>query len=415
MANRLELTILMPCLNEAETIGGCIKKAQIFLRRADVDGEVLIADNGSTDGSQAIATGLGARVCSIPRKGYGAALIGGIAAARGRYVIMGDSDDSYDFSQLAAFLTELRGGTNLVMGNRYRGGIAPGAMPPLHRYIGNPVLTFLGRLFFAIPIGDFHSGIRGFRREDIRRLNLQATGMEFASEMILRFRFAGHRITEVAVTLSPPGRSRPPHLRTWRDGWRHLKLLLMYSPRWLFFIPGGTLSAIGSIAALALFSGPKTLWNGVTLDLNTFIFACMAVVVGFQILTYGTLAAAYSDASGLLPPSKRSQAIINHATTDHMVGLAGVLLILGGCLLLISLFLWVWVDFGPLPGPRVPRLMVSGTTLIVLALQMFFGGFLLGIMAIPRRRDDGVHIEQTFDELFQGSDVISEVNNGEPQ
>ena len=245
-AERCELTILMPCLNEARTIGVCIYKAKEFMARAGVSGEILIADNGSVDGSIDIAVAMGARVVSVTEKGYGAALIGGIRAARGEYIIMGDADDSYDFESLDPFLAQLRAGDQLVMGNRFKGGIAPGAMPMLHRYLGNPVLSMIGKLFFKVPISDFHCGLRGFRTEAIRELDLRTTGMEFASEMVVRSGLAGLRITEVATTLRPDGRGRPPHLRTWRDGWRHLKFLLMYSPQWLYLVPGAILGAIGA-------------------------------------------------------------------------------------------------------------------------------------------------------------------------
>ena len=247
----------MPCLNEAETIGTCIRKAQAFLARKGVAGEVLVSDNGSTDGSREIARRHGARLVNAPIRGYGGALLGGIEAARGRYVVMGDADDSYDFSSLDEYLDQLRSGADLVMGNRFRGGIAPKAMPFLHRYLGNPALSFLGRLFFKVPVGDFHCGLRAFNAESIRHLQLRTTGMEFASEMVVRGALSGLRIVEVPTLLKPDGRSRAPHLKTWRDGWRHLKFLLMHSPRWLFFIPGFSLVAIGLLLAAALSLGTR--------------------------------------------------------------------------------------------------------------------------------------------------------------
>jgi glycosyltransferase involved in cell wall biosynthesis len=239
----VELTVLMPCLNEVRTLPACIGKAQGYFRRAGVAGEVLIADNGSTDGSVELAQSLGARVVHVPQRGYGAALIAGIAAARGRFVIMGDSDDSYDFSNLQPYVDALRGGGQLVMGNRFAGGIKPGAMPPLHRYLGNPVLSFVGRLFFRSPIRDFHCGLRGFDRAAMQALGLQSPGMEFASEMVVKATLWGLRVTEVPTTLSPDGRDRPPHLRSWRDGWRHLRFLLVHAPAWLFMYPGGAVPA----------------------------------------------------------------------------------------------------------------------------------------------------------------------------
>ena len=258
-AGTIELSILMPCLNEAETLAACIHMAHSFLDATGVSGEVLVADNGSTDGSRDIARGEGARLVPVPTRGYGAALLGGIEAARGEYVIMGDADRSYDLSNLMPFLVELRGGADLVMGNRFKGGIAPGAMPFSHRYIGNPVLSVLGRIFFRIDIGDFHCGLRGFRRDRIRDLRLQTTGMEFASEMVVKSALAGYTITEVPTTLAKDGRSRPPHLRTWHDGWRHLRFLFMYSPRWLFLYPGSVADRSGADwdrrAALRTLSG----------------------------------------------------------------------------------------------------------------------------------------------------------------
>src|ERR1017187_9439324 len=255
----VEVTVLMPCLDEAETVATCVDKAVAFLVDHDIDGEVVVADNGSTDGSQQAAEAAGARVVSIPERGYGSALLGGIRAARGKYVIMGDADDSYDFTALMPFLDRLRAGADLVMGNRFQGGIAPGAMPALHRYLGNPVLSFTGRLFFRSKIGDFHCGLRGFRRDSVLALGLQASGMEFASEMVVKATLAGQRVEEVPTTLSPDGRSRPPHLRSWRDGWRHLRFLLLFSPRWLFLIPGAALFALGLVIGVAVTLAPLRL------------------------------------------------------------------------------------------------------------------------------------------------------------
>jgi len=257
--NMIELTILMPCLNEAETLATCIKKARAYLDGAGIAGEILIADNGSSDGSQAIAEGLGAIVVPVPMRGYGAALGAGIAAARGRFVIMGDSDDSYDFARLDGFVARLRDGADLVMGNRFKGGIAPGAMPPLHRYLGNPVLSTIGRVLYRTPVGDFHCGLRGFSRAAILRHGLTTPGMEFASEMVLKASLAGLKIVEVPTTLSPDGRSRPPHLRSWRDGWRHLKLLLTFAPFSLFLYPGFALLGLGMALFVPLLFAPLSL------------------------------------------------------------------------------------------------------------------------------------------------------------
>src|SRR3954452_4523414 len=272
----------MPCLDEAETLQVCVEKARGFLERSGISGEVVVADNGSTDGSQAIAVAAGARVIPVARRGYGSALITGIRGARGRFVIMGDADDSYDFSDLSAFVRELRAGADLVMGNRFAGGIEDGAMPPLHRFLGNPVLSLIGRLFFHTPIRDFHCGLRGFDRAKMLGLNLHTTGMEFASEVVVRSVLAGYRVEEVPTTLSRDGRSRPPHLRSWRDGWRHLRFLLLYSPRWLFLIPGLVLFIASTLLALWLIPGGRHV-GGAVLDIHTLLVATFLAIAGYQI------------------------------------------------------------------------------------------------------------------------------------
>src|SRR6185503_16780874 len=283
--NSTELSVLMPCLNEAETLATCIKKAQKALDDLQVNGEVVIADNGSTDGSPEIAASLGARVIHVAQKGYGSALLGGIKAARGKYIIMGDADDSYDFTNLGPFLEKLRAGYDLVMGNRFKGGIAPNAMPPLHKYLGNPVLTGIGRLFFRSPCGDFHCGLRGFSKAAIQRLDLRTTGMEFASETVVKASLHRLRITEVPTTLSVDGRNRRPHLHTWRDGWRHLRFLLLYSPRWLFLYPGASLFLSGVAGMMWLLPAPRHV-GMVGLDIHTLFYASLAVVVGFQLMMF---------------------------------------------------------------------------------------------------------------------------------
>jgi glycosyltransferase involved in cell wall biosynthesis len=382
-AEQIELTILMPCLNEAETIAVCVEKAAAFLKKAGISGEVLIADNGSTDGSQGIATGLGARVVPVPEKGYGAALIGGINAARGRYIIMGDADDSYDFSSLSAFVERLRGGADLVMGNRFKGGIEDGAMPPLHRYLGNPVLSFVGRLFFHIPVGDFHCGLRGFNAESIRALGLRTTGMEFASEMVVRAALAKLRIEEVPTTLKPDGRSRAPHLRTWRDGWRHLKFLLVYNPRWLFFIPGTVLCAMGVALAALLMLGPFQLNTTMELDLNTFVAACFMVMAGTQLLSFGALSRYYAHVTGILPRTDGSDWLSKSLSTDRLALNAGVCFFAGIGFFAYAVIRWSALDFGPLDNSELPRIIVLGLTLVVIGLQAFFSAFLLGVLEIP--------------------------------
>jgi glycosyltransferase involved in cell wall biosynthesis len=378
----VELTILMPCLNEAETLAVCIRKAMGYLRSAGVSGEVLVADNGSTDGSQAIAIQEGARVVSVAARGYGAALIDGIKSAKGEYVIMGDADDSYDFSSLSPFLERLRAGADLVMGNRFQGGIEKHAMPFLHKYLGNPVLSWLGRLFFRIRIGDFHCGLRGFRRTRIVELGLRSTGMEFASEMVVRATLAGYHIEEVPTTLSKDGRSRPPHLRSWRDGWRHLKFLLMYSPRWLFLIPGLFMLTLGVTSGTILFFSSLHV-NRVVFDLNTFIASCFLTVVGSQLLTVFAVARQYATATGFLPHSRKAEALGRYFTTDRIALLGAIVVLLGFVLFVTALSAWANVNFGDLSDPHVHRAVVAGLTIIVIGLQLLIGAFLVGILKIP--------------------------------
>lgn len=375
----------MPCLNEAETIGTCVAKANAFLDRAAIAGEVLIADNGSTDGSQTIARDLGARIVSVPKRGYGAALIGGIEAALGRYVIMADADDSYDFSSLDSILTSLRNGSDLVMGNRF-GGIEPGAMPLLHRYLGNPVLSFIGRLFFKVQVGDFHCGLRGFKTASIRGLGLKATGMEFASEMVVRSALQGLMISEVPTTLRPDGRSRAPHLRTWRDGWRHLKFLLMYSPRWLYLIPGAILTFIGTVLAVALVFGPLDFGN-VVLDINTLLVASFFVVAGTQLLTFGALSKYYAAMTGFLPTSARARTILDWITTDRLIQIAVMIFLFGAAGFGYAIGSWAKVGFGDLHDKLVPRLLILGLTGMLVGTQTAFAAFLFGVFEIPTKKE----------------------------
>src|SRR5580693_5203972 len=301
----VELSVVMPCLNEAETLETCIRQAQRALRDANIVGEIIVADNGSSDGSQEIAERLGARVVQVEARGYGNALMGGIAFASGKYILMGDADDSYDFGHIPRFVERLRQGADLVMGNRFRGGIERRAMPPLHRYLGNPVLTEIGRLLFKSPCGDFHCGLRAFTKGAYARMGLRTTGMEFASEMVVKAALFNMAISEVATSLRPDGRSRAPHLRTWRDGWRHLRFLLLYSPRWLFLYPGLALMFIGVIFSILLLPGPVMIANGVGLDVHTLLVAGMAILVGVQSITFGFIARMYAIKNGILPPSVR--------------------------------------------------------------------------------------------------------------
>lgn len=380
----IELSIVMPCLNEAETLATCIDKARGFLDRHGIAGEIVIADNGSTDGSQEIAVSRGARVVDVPSKGYGSALMGGIAAARGRYVIMGDADDSYDFTDLMPFVERLRAGDELVMGNRFLGGIEPGAMPPLHKYLGNPVLTWIGRLFFGSPSGDFHCGLRGFDRRAILALDLRTTGMEFASEMVVRATLQGLRIGEVPTTLSKDGRSRPPHLRSWRDGWRHLRFLLMYSPRWLFLYPGLFLMTAGLLVGAWLLPGPRRI-GGVELDIQTMLYAAMAVVIGFQAVIFALFTKVFVISEGLMPEDPRLNRMFDYITleTGLIVGLALLLAGLGGSVHAVSE--WGARAFGPLEPSRTMRWVIPAATALVLGCQIILSSFFLSILGLKRR------------------------------
>jgi len=383
----LELTILMPCLNEAETLGTCVRKARDYLARSGIAGEVLVADNGSTDGSQAIAESLGARVVAVPERGYGAALIAGIAAARGRFVIMGDSDDSYDFTALDPFVAKLREGYQLVMGNRFKGGIMPGAMPPLHRYLGNPVLSTIGRLFFGSPVGDFHCGLRGFDRDAMRRLELRAPGMEFASEMVVKATVQGLRMAEVPTTLSPDGRSRPPHLRSWRDGWRHLRFLLVFCPRWLFLYPGAGLFLAGLLAMALLLPGPVSA-AGLTFDVHTLLYASGAMIMGFQAVQFWVFARIYGAQEGVVPEEGRLSALLARFGLEPALVVAGLLVLAGLGLGVAAVVIWGAEHFGPLSGMGAMRVAIASVTAMVLGLQLAFGAFfvaLLGMMRVPRR------------------------------
>lgn len=378
MTDDCELTILMPCLNEAATVGACVDAGIAAIHASGATGEVVVADNGSTDGSREIASGRGARVVAVGERGYGAALGAGIAAARGRYVVMADADQSYDLSESGRYLAKLREGYDLVMGNRFEGGIAPGAMPALHRYIGNPVLSGLGRLFFGSPVGDFHAGMRGFRREAILGLDLRTTGMEFASEMIVRASLAGLRVTEVPTTLSPDGRGRPPHLRTWRDGWRHLRFLLLYSPRWLFLYPGLFLLAAGAIASALLIP---------TARVHTLVYAAAAVLIGFQTVLFALFTKIYAINEGLLPEDPRLDRIFRVATLEAGLAVGGLLLMAGLAGSIWALAVWDATSFGELdPSALTMRIVIVSATAIALGFQTILSSFFFSILGLRRRR-----------------------------
>lgn len=382
--NDLELTIVMPCLNEAETLAVCIKKALSSLHNNDIIGEVLIADNGSTDGSQKIAEDLGARVVPVEEKGYGSALMRGIASAQGKFVIMGDADDSYDFSNLLPFVEKLREGYDLVMGNRFRGGIAPGAMPPLHKYLGNPILTGIGRVLFRSSAGDFHCGLRGFRRSSILKLDLRTTGMEFASEMVVKATLNNLRIAEVPTTLSPDGRSRAPHLRSWRDGWRHLRFMLLYSPRWLFLYPGLLLMLGGIIAGIWLLPGSRNL-GFLSLNTSTLLYAAIAVIVGFQAITFAMFTKCFAITEGLLPRDEGFTHFIEKLSLEFGLTVGSVLLIGGLLVSIYAVFFWGTRSFGPFELTGFLRIIIPAVTLITLGFQTILTSFFLSILCLKHR------------------------------
>ena len=382
----VELTILMPCLNEAETLAICIDKAQGYLARSGISGEILIADNGSTDGSQAIAIAHGARVGDICVKGYGSALIGGIDAALGTYVIMGDADDSYDFEDLQGFVDRLRGGDELVMGNRFLGGIEPGAMPPLHKYLGNPVLSWIGRVLFRSPIKDFHCGLRGFNRLAMKELHLQTTGMEFASEMVVKSTLGGRRVSEVPTTLSKDGRSRPPHLRSWRDGWRHLRFLLIFSPRWLFLIPGTVAFGLGFFGTLALSIGTIVVGR-VGIDVSSQLYLSALAVVGYQAVIFAILTKIYAQHEGFRIPRSRNFDRLEKRISLESGALAGLaLFVLGFVIAAVQVVTWASAGFGPLDAAEVLRIAIPAVMFMILGAQTIMAGLFLGVLSVGLKR-----------------------------
>ncbi len=380
-----ELSVVMPCLNEAQTIGTCIRKAQASFERLGIAGEVVVADNGSTDGSQRIAKDLGARVVPVAKKGYGSALTGGIAAARGRWVIMGDADDSYDFSDLEPFVQRLKEGYDLVAGNRFKGGIHPGAMPWLHRMFGNPVLSFVGRKLYGTPCGDIYCGLRGFDREKVAALDVQSTGMEFAIEMIVKATMAGLRVTEVPTTLSPDAEGREPHLNTWRDGWRSIRLLLLYSPRWLFLYPGLFFLLVGAIGMAWLLPGNRSI-GGVGFDVSTLLYFGLAVVVGLQAVYFFLTARWFGITEGLLPDEPRIRGLLEHRGTLEVGLIAGVLLVAGGLALsFYALATWNEAGFGRLNYPHTLRIAIPGAVLIACGVQTALSALFLSVLRLRRR------------------------------
>ena len=380
----IELSIVMPCLNEAETLETCIRKAQRALHEHGISGEIVVADNGSTDGSQLIAARQGARVVDVAAKGYGNALMGGIKASRGAFIIMGDADDSYDFTDIRPFVDKLREGYDLVMGNRFKGGIRPGAMPPLHRYLGNPVLSGLGRLFFSSPCGDFHCGLRGFTRAAIERMSLRTTGMEFASELVVKATLCDMKIGEVPVTLSPDGRSRPPHLRSWRDGWRHLRFLLMYSPRWLFLYPGFALVIIGIATGLWLLPGPRQV-GGVTFDVHTLVYSAAAIFIGFQSILFALLARIFAVTEGLVPPDPQLEKLFRIVDLEKGIIVGGVTMLAGLVASFYALSEWGRRLFGPLDPTQTLRVVIPAVVALTLGCQITLSSFFFSILGLARK------------------------------
>ena len=378
----MELTILMPCLDEALTVKTCVQKAAAYLQTRGISGEVLVADNGSTDGSQNIAVAAGARLVEVEGKGYGAALIGGIKAAHGRYIIMADADDSYDFTNLDGFVEGLRQGFKLVIGNRFAGGIMPGAMPFLNRYLGNPVLSFIGRRLFASPVGDFHCGIRGFERDAILSLDLRAAGMEFASEMVVKASFANLSIAEVPTTLHPDGRGRAPHLRPWRDGWRHLHFMLLRSPQWLFLYPGLLLALLGLFGAVMITLRPRSIFGLFTLDINALLYFSVAAILGLQIAYFGLFALALAKRMRIRATSGISARLINWASTEAAIVVGACLMLAGltgGALAVVE---WGQISFGALVPSEMMRITIPAVTTLAIGMQVLFGAFLLGFADI---------------------------------
>jgi glycosyltransferase involved in cell wall biosynthesis len=382
-----EVSIVMPCLNEAETLQACIEEAWRAINNSGVKGEIVIADNGSTDDSPSIALQAGARLVHIKDKGYGNALLGGIQAATGTYVLMGDADGSYDFGELPVFLERLRQGKDLIMGCRLPAGggtIQPGAMPWKHRWFGNPVLSGLGKLFFRAPIDDFHCGLRAFRRDAILALDLRCAGMEFASEMVVKSTVAGLRVDQVPITLRPDRRTRAPHLRSWRDGWRHLRFMLLYSPKWLFFVPGLILFTVGMIGFLVLMFGQVRI-GAVTFDTNTLLICSATILIGFQILFFAVYTKTFAVRAGLLRPDPRITRLLNAQPVEWGVSIGLVLLLLGAGYLVYSVLKWQEVGFGNLSYPESLRIVIPGVTAVALGIQCIFSGFALAVLGLERR------------------------------
>jgi len=374
----------MPCLNEAETLESCIRKAQSYLRRSGIRGEIVVGDNGSTDGSQEIAAKLGARVIHVPIRGYGAALQGAVNEARGRYCIMGDSDDSYDFENLDAFIEKLRAGYDVVMGNRFQGGIRPGAMPWKNRYIGNPILSAIGKLFFHAGVGDFHCGLRGFTKSAFQKMDLRTTGMEFASEMVIKAKLMGLKMTEAPTILRPDGRSRPPHLLPYRDGWRHLRFMLLHSPRWLFLYPGSILILLGLAGCVWLLPGPRVV-HGVGFDVHTLLYAFVSVLLGFRLVAFAVFTKVFAISEHLLPEDPRLTRVFRYITLETGLAAGGLLIVAGICGSIVAVFGWAKESFGALDTGHMLRIVMPAVFSLTLGVQIVFSSFFLSILGLRRK------------------------------
>jgi glycosyltransferase involved in cell wall biosynthesis len=377
----LEVSILMPCLNEAETIGRCVDRARESIARLNIRAEILVADNGSTDGSQQIALAHGARVVTVDEPGYGAAIRGGVAASSGRYIIMGDADESYDFAEIPPILERLRVGDDLVMGNRFAGGIEKGAMPWSHRWIGNPVLSMTGRIFFASHVRDFHCGLRGFSVDAFRRMRLNTTGMEFASEIVVKASLASMKVSEVPITLHKDGRSRSPHLRTWRDGWRHLRFLLLFCPRWLFVIPGVALMLLGSLMTLWLLGGTRYV-GSVGLDIHTMLVSGVFALIGYELMLFGAFIKVFGMRAGFLPSSRRTDSFFRVATLEKGLLFGGALTLTGLALVFVAVVSWGRSGYGVLDTQASMRPLIVAVLLIAGGVQTIFASFVLSMLGI---------------------------------
>ncbi len=382
--SEVELTVLMPCLNEAETLAGCIREAQDFFAESGIRGEILVADNGSTDGSQQIAEEMGARVVPVKERGYGAALYFGVLAARGKFVVMGDSDGSYDFYHLLPFVEKLRDGYDLVMGNRFRGGIQPGAMSWKNRYLGNPVLSTIGRLFYTSQIGDFHCGIRGFSRGAFERMDLQTPGMEFASEMVIKASLFKMKVCEVPTVLRPDGRGRPPHLRPWRDGWRHLRFMLLFSPRWLFLYPGLALIVLSLLLGGIVWWGPLPV-GGVYLDIHTMAFTGATLLIGVQVVCFAMLSKLFVIREGLMPADKKVMFILRWASLERVLVVGLLFVVIGIAGFVVAVWNWRELGFAELDPGRAMRTVLPSIMALVVGAQLTFNGFFASVLCLRRR------------------------------